>query len=43
MLDVIATRHARDLVEGQFADPRPPRGTQSARTPRRPEASVQRP
>jgi hypothetical protein len=43
MLDVIAVRHARDLVEGQFADLRPPRRGQAVRTRRHPVTPVQRP
>jgi hypothetical protein len=34
MFESIAARHARDLVEGQFSDPRPPRPGPAPRTRR---------
>jgi hypothetical protein len=34
MLDQIAARQARDLVEGQFGNPRPPRRGPAPRTRR---------
>jgi hypothetical protein len=40
MFDVIAARQARDLVEGQFGSPRPPRRRPAPRTRRGPKAPV---
>jgi hypothetical protein len=40
MFDVIAARQARDLVEGQFGSPRPPRRGPAPRTRRGPKAPV---
>jgi hypothetical protein len=41
MFEAIAARHARDLMEGQFGNPRPPRRGPAPRTRRGSKAPVE--